>query len=54
MRIAVRWNAALWGRDNREELAPLSAVYPAAGAALSIEPQRLTDEIVAERLTRSE
>jgi hypothetical protein len=37
-----------------EELAPLSGVYHAAGAALSIEPQPLTDEIVAERLTRSE
>ncbi len=37
-----------------EELAPLSAVYRAAGAPLSIEPQPLTDEIVAERLSRPE
>jgi hypothetical protein len=33
-----------------EELAPLSAVYHAAGAPLSIEAQPLTDEIVAQRL----
>jgi hypothetical protein len=35
-----------------EELAPLTAVYHAAGAPLSIEAQPLTDEIVAERLSR--
>jgi hypothetical protein len=37
-----------------EELAPLSAVYHAAGAPLSIETQPLTDEMVAERLSRAE
>jgi hypothetical protein len=37
-----------------EELAPLSAVYHAAGAPLSIEAPPLTDEIVAERLSRTE
>jgi Abhydrolase family len=37
-----------------EELAPLSAVYHAAGTPCSIEPQPLTDEIVAERLSRTE
>jgi hypothetical protein len=36
------------------ELAPLSAVYHAAGAQLSIDPQPLTDEMVAERLGRPE
>ena len=37
-----------------EELAPLSAVYHAASASLSIEAQPLTDEIVAERLSHAE
>jgi hypothetical protein len=37
-----------------EELAPLSAVYHAAGAPLSIEAQPLTDAMVAERLSRGE
>ena len=37
-----------------EELAPLSAVYHAAGAPVSLETQPLTDEIVAERLSRPE
>jgi hypothetical protein len=37
-----------------EELAPLSAVYHAVGAPLSIESKPLTDEIVVERLTRGE
>ncbi len=37
-----------------EELAPLSAVYRAAGAPLSLETQPLTDEVVAERLSGPE
>src|SRR3984885_13353588 len=46
----------LFGTANipAEELAPLSAVYHAAGAPLSIEAPPLTDEIVAERLSRTE
>jgi hypothetical protein len=54
--LAAPTRLDLFGAANipPEELAPLSAVYHAVGAPLSIESKPLTDEIVVERLTRSE